>query len=95
MLLCHRLQIPARGSLVSHVQNAGGRSFILLVWAHRLIRPSDSERSDRNSNVIGGCLLSVLFHFGNMGKETFPVSHVSEEVAPLFVQMVSPRLSPV
>jgi hypothetical protein len=51
---------------------------------------SDSERSGRNSNVTGG----LLYFLGtrstmNMGKETFPVSRVSEEVARLYVQMVS------
>jgi hypothetical protein len=52
---------------------------------------SDSERSGRNSNVTGRVLYCVLGtrSIMNMGKETFLVSRVSEEVARLYVQMVS------
>jgi hypothetical protein len=52
---------------------------------------SDSERPGRNSNVTGRVLYCVLGTRStmNMGKETFLVSRASEEVAQLYVQMVS------
>jgi hypothetical protein len=84
------LQIPARGNLVNHVQNVGGRSFTHpSSWTPAY--SSDSERSGRNSNVTGRvpyCVLGTRSTM-NMEKETFLVSRVSEEVARLFVQMVS------
>ena len=91
------LQIPARGSLVNHVQNVGGPSFPHPSPSHRLsIRPT-RERSDRNSNVTGSVLYSILDTRStmNMGKETFLVSRVSEEAAQLYVQMVSLLITPL